>query len=122
VKIFARICQADVPNSAGRIYPRAVLEKIATKNVYATLGMPEGTAVEMEKVAALVGNWSFDSEGYLVGEVAVMGTASGQVLMETVKSGGGWDYRLAGIGTVQDNVVSDFRVISIGVVPKGQGS
>lgn len=127
--IKARIVQADVPNANGRTYPREVLEaamkqvELSGQNrLFATLGMPEGATISLTEICAIVGNLAFDEENFLVGDVIPLQTPNGDHLKEMLAAGLKFDYRLAGIGTIEENVVRDFKFMAIGVLPEGTGS
>jgi len=124
--IKVRLVQADVPNANGRVYPRDVLEsalKAIQKNrLFAQFGMPEGTSIDLLEIAASVGNFSFDDEGFLCAELIALETPKGKVLTESLVSTE-FDYRPAGIGRVDKNgVITDYRFTSIGVLSKGSGA
>ena len=119
------ILKADVPNANGRIYPRETVEQMVeqcAKNqnrIFGTIGMPEGTALDISKVSHTVNNLRITEGGDLIGDVMVLATPQGKV-MEELLAHGTYDYRTAGIGKVDENgVVSDYRLISISLVSDG---
>ena len=124
--IVARIQEADKPNSNGRIYPREALEKAVAEQqkkgrTWVTLGMPGRNVVDLNEIAGQAGNWSWDGDT-LCAEIAVMDTPRGKLvkeMLETVQP----DYRFAGMGDVsEDGVVTNFRIMSIGVLAPGSGA
>lgn len=127
--IVARIQVADTPNSNGRVYPRDVLEKAIEEQskkdrTWVVMGMPEGagTGVDLAKIVGQAGNWSWDGD-MLCAEIAVMDTPQGRILKQMLNESLQPDYRFAGIGQVSpDGVISDYRIVSIGVLAPGTGA
>ena len=125
--IRATIAVADVANANGRIYSRHALEKaVAEQNrkgrTWVTLGMPNGSKIDLSEIAGQAGNWSWDGDN-LIAEIAIMDTPRGALVKELLGSDGECDYRPAGYGQVDAaGVVTNFRFISIGVLAKGSGA
>ena len=120
------ILKADVPNANGRIYPRETVEQMVeqcAKNqnrIFGTIGMPEGTGLDISKVSHTVNNLRITEGGDLIGDVMVLATPQGKVMEELLAQGTTYDYRTAGIGKIDENgVVSDYRLISISMVSDG---
>jgi hypothetical protein len=119
------ILKCDEPNANGRIYPREVVEKMveqceANQNrIFGTVGMPEGTSLDISKISHTVNNLRITEGGDLIGDVMVLSTPQGKVMQELLEVGK-YDYRTAGIGKIDENgVVSDYRLISISMVSDG---
>lgn len=124
--IKATIVTADVPNANGRTYARATLEKAveAQKHTrtWVTLGMPNGSQVDLSEIAGQAGNWAWHGDD-LVAEIAIMDTPRGRMVKEILEAKDDFDYRPAGYGKVDEaGNVTDFRFVSIGVLAKGTGA
>lgn len=126
-----QIAQADVPNLNGRVYPRSTLEAMIAEQekkdpnrVFGTIGMPEGTSVDLARVSHSVSNLRLDDEGRLLGDVMILETPQGQILKRVLEAEPERQFRMAGIGKLQDNsdgttTVLDFRLISVNLVRDG---
>lgn len=117
--LTARIMRADVPNGNGRTYPLAALEHCIERAkagpIYGSLGLTEGTSIDLSKVSHTVHNLRLEGD-YLVGDVTVLKTSSGEQLAKIIDE---CDFRATGTGTIQDGLVSNYTLISIDAVSDG---
>jgi hypothetical protein len=126
------IVEADVPNKNGRVYPRAVLEKMigeveAKSNparVFGSIGMPSGVEVDLSKVSHTVSDLHITEDGKVFGKVMILDTPSGELMQKVLEAEPSRQFRMAGIGKLEDNAdgtttVTDFRLLSINLVRDG---
>jgi hypothetical protein len=121
--LTVKICQADTPNKNNRLYSSEVLqsaiEKVATKEMLGTIGMPEGPSVDLADVSHTITDLRLEG-GFLVGKVKVLKTPKGKLLEELLSQPPSLDFRLAGVGQVDSNgVVSNFTITSVNAVYDG---
>jgi hypothetical protein len=126
--LVVKIAEADTPNKNQRVYPREELEKITKmERVFVTMGYCEGASVNLDQVVGQVGNFKFDDKGNLLAELAIMKTPNGKIIEELIAAGSQFDYRTAGIATLEPqedgtSVVRDFRPAYVAVLPSGSGA
>lgn len=117
------ICQADAPNSNGRIYSKHLLEKIisnAKTPLFGEFGMNFSCGLQIENISHVIENLHIENE-QLVGDLNVLKTPKGKILQSLIE--GDIDvsnnFRLAGIGSIKKDennnlvVQDDYKLISI---------
>lgn len=130
-EINAKLVVADEKNANGRIYPREHLEKAVAEQskkdrTWVTLGMCEGTTVEVEKIAGQAGEFYWDGNT-LCAKVVLMETPMGKIAKQLIdnfqKNSISADYRLAGVGNIdEDGVVTDYRMSYVAMLAPGTGA
>lgn len=111
-----KILPIDRPNWNGRFYSQNVVESAITKckpPVFGHLDSNMGQ-VDLEKVSHITENLRIE-DGWLVGEVKVLGTPNGKILKEIYeKPTDIVKFVIAGHGNIsKDGVVTDFVLSSV---------
>lgn len=114
--VTVQILRADRPNSNNRVYPMAALkrciEKAEAGPVYGSLGLTQGTVVELGAVSHIVEDLRLQ-DGYLVGKVRVLATPKGLELLKVIEH---CKFRPTGTGIIREGLVTDYNLISIDAV------
>lgn len=120
-----KFLEADVPNKNGRIYPRALLEKIVAEHssteVYGMLGMPSGdliAAIDIEKMSHVISNIRI-VDNFLVGEIKTLESRPGLILRQLLDVDE-VAFRTAGAASFEEDgkTVKEFKLISINAISK----
>lgn len=127
----ARMLEADVPSViTGRLYTTselvdALLRWCPSPPVYGQLGDRERMDLDWSRVSHEVTDIRLE-QGYLVGEIRILSTRSGQLLAKDLAQGGAWRLKLICTGMlhfVQDDSdwfppwVSKIQIVGADVVP-----
>jgi hypothetical protein len=116
-----QILRADVPNSNGRIYPLAALERCVEQAeagpIFGSLGLTEGTSIDLSKVSHTIENLRIEGE-YLVGDVTILHTPEGERL-NALLDGVQIDFRPTGTGVIREGLITNYNLISIDAVFDG---
>lgn len=121
--ITAVVCKVDTPSFSGLVYPademQAAIDRINLEHagrILGQVGMPEGHA-DLAKMSHVVGNLRIIGTDVL-GEVVFMATPAGieaaKMYEESQKS---FAFRSCGIGKLRNQEISDYRILSINMVP-----
>jgi hypothetical protein len=130
--------KADTPNLKGRIYPRAVLEKIATdvKQRFGEMRYPAGPSklmfgedpvrrnmtVSLEHASHYFNNLRVDEEGQLLCDVTVLTTTAGQDLaraLDDPEHAAKLGFGLRGfVQQDADGLVSEYQFVTIDAYQK----
>lgn len=113
-----KICEVDVPNKNGRVYPRKLLESlVGTKEVFGGIGMQGG--VSPDKASHSLSNLRIEN-GFLVGNMAVLKTPEGQILSDLLKAQINVDFRTSATCTFGENgEIENYTPISVNAVSNG---
>jgi hypothetical protein len=127
---MVEILKLDTPNKNGHIYPTpVVLEALAARQkeggpVLGLLGFSDTGGLDTKKVAFKVTNFEV-KDGQLHGTVKFLNTPLGRVAQDLVAGNSefknDYAYSVAGTGVVDKfGVISDFKIISVSLLPKEQ--
>ena len=131
--------RADAKNQNGRVYPKNILEREATKymdnfvkqrRAMGELDHPESSVVNLKNVSHNITDMGWDGDD-LVGTVEILPTPSGNILKDLLKAGILLGISSRGLGSVKkdmregaDVVQDDFDLIAFDFVsnPSTQGA
>jgi hypothetical protein len=131
--------RADAKNQNGRVYPKTILEREATKymdnfvkqrRAMGELDHPESSVVNLKNVSHNIVDMGWDGDD-LVGTVEILPTPSGNILKDLLKAGILLGISSRGLGSVKkdmregaDVVQDDFDLIAFDFVsnPSTQGA
>jgi hypothetical protein len=131
--------RADAKNQNGRVYPKEILEREATKymdnfvkqrRAMGELDHPESSVVNLKNVSHNIVDMGWDGDD-LVGTVEILPTPSGNILKDLLKAGILLGISSRGLGSVKkdmregaDVVQDDFDLIAFDFVsnPSTQGA
>lgn len=131
--------RADAKNQNGRVYPKNILEREATKymdnfvkqrRAMGELDHPESSVVNLKNVSHNIVDMGWDGDD-LVGTVEILPTPSGNILKDLLKAGILLGISSRGLGSVKkdmregaDVVQDDFDLIAFDFVsnPSTQGA
>lgn len=119
--LTARFIEADKPNKNGHIYPTTVLEHVVEtfkdKTCGGMIGMPATEEiVPLNEMSHVVNNIRLEN-GYLVGNITILKTPMGSMLMEILPHVD-IAYRTAGTGKITDvGTITEFQLTCIAAVP-----
>lgn len=134
--ITIEVLEVDTPNKNNRLYKKDAVEKalglLRNKEVFATFQSPTDPfsrdvfSVDLNSTVGLVKDIRIEGST-VIGTFSIMKTPKGLILEDLLSKGHEFDYRTNGVanfvaqndGTV---VIEDYQLISIGVMPKGQGA
>ena len=95
VRLWFIVAKADVPNSNGRIYPQAVLQKCVDdfnkanhknlRSLVGELGQPADSIIHFTNASHLVTDLKLQ-DGNLMAEIEVIQTPNGKILSELLKA------------------------------------
>jgi len=120
----------DVPNKNGTIYPREELKKAIEKynnedvKTGRALGLnhqPTEYVFPLSDASFKVKNIEFsESENYYVADIEILPTPKGKELEGILKKIDEGDYRIVtySMGTVENGVIKDMQIVSVGIEPK----
>jgi hypothetical protein len=131
-----KIIHLDTPNKNNRIYPRAEMEKsIAARNsqnipLFGPLNNSIfSNEINISEVAFICNNLRIE-EDYVVGDMKILNTPKGIILNELMKNTE-MAFRTVGYGDIKEtlfngdivsNIVSNFELYSLCVVPADQAA
>jgi hypothetical protein len=139
VLVTGTLQRADAKNQNGRVYPKEILEREATKymdnfvkqrRAMGELDHPESSVVNLKNVSHNIVDMGWDGDD-LVGTVEILPTPSGNILKDLLKAGILLGISSRGLGSVKkdmregaDVVQDDFDLIAFDFVsnPSTQGA
>jgi len=128
--------RANAKNQNGRVYPRPILEREATKyseminerRAMGELDHPDSSVVNLNNVSHLIVEMGWKGDD-LVGMIEVLPTPSGNILESLLKAGVMVGISSRGLGTLQEGeegaeVQDDFELLAFDMVsnPSTQGA
>lgn len=113
-----KICEVDVPNKNGRVYPRKLLESlVGIEQVFGGIGM-QGS-VSPDKASHSLENLRMEN-GFLVGNLKVLKTPEGKLLSDLLKARINVDFRTSASCTFGENgEIENYTPISVNAVSNG---
>jgi len=137
VRIKGVLQRANAKNQNGRVYPRPILEREATKymemvnerRAMGELDHPDSSVVNLNNVSHLIVEMGWKGDD-LIGMVEVVPTPAGKILESLLKAGVRVGISSRGLGTVQEGVEGaaevqdDFELLAFDMVsnPSTQGA
>jgi hypothetical protein len=118
--------KADEPNANGTIYPKDVLKEaikeynenhVKDGRAFGEINFPRQAAISMVDIAFRINDIEEENDRWLA-EIEILNTPKGEELKNIVKKLKNYRIVTYGHGTVEDNVIKDFKIASVGIVPK----
>ena len=101
--------QSEVKNRNGRVYPKAILAKEATRyqrdyidknRAYGELGHPQGPTINLERVSHMIKELKEDGDNF-TGRAKIMGTPYGNIVRSLMDEGASLGVSSRGMGTLK---------------------
>lgn len=123
IKEKVKILQCNLPTLNGRIYLKEEVELVLTKIQEPVWGLFGGTSelnIPLDKIAFSATNFLINEQDELVANIKILDTPMGRIMKPLLDL---CDYTTVGTGLVSnENVISDFRLLSISAYPKSTHS
>jgi hypothetical protein len=126
MKITSTLIEANVPTVNGRIYPDDILKQMVseskelmkTKKFFGTYGNNESDMLNLDNITHQIIDIDLIN-GKVIATAELLNTsASKNLLIQLDKHSYDFTMRTSGIGTLEGNVVKDFKLTSINIYDK----
>jgi hypothetical protein len=111
----------DVPDINGRIYPKDVIQRAIDKleeNILGLIGFQESIVFSLADAAFVASDLHLDGSA-LLANIKTLDTPAGRAAEDLLKDDfENLQFAVAGLGNVDDGVVSNFTFLHLGLVPK----
>lgn len=127
------VVKADVANKNDRIYSKEVIEKVIKdfkelppRAMMGCLGMQSTTVIPFKEVSHIITDLRIEND-CLVADIEILDTPQGKTLQTIMEAGNLVAFRMAGIGSVENETVfnvigKDYKLISIHAISAEEAS
>ena len=126
MKITSILIEANVPTVNGHVYSKDILNQmvseskkiIETGNFFGMYGNNKNDKLDLSKITHRITDIDFIDEKVIATAELLNTSASKNLLIQLDKYPNDFTMRTSGIGTLEGNVVKDFKLISINIYDK----